>query len=75
MLGGLFQRYCLCASAPTAAEATSFEFVARQKDGERTGGPDPSSPGGGDASMERLRAQQSPALRAAGRAEAGPPCA
>ena len=33
-VGGLFQRYCLCASAPTAAEATSFEFVARQKDGE-----------------------------------------
>ena len=28
-VGGLFQRYCLCASAPTAAEATSFEFVAR----------------------------------------------
>ena len=57
-VGGLFQRYCLCASAPTAAEATSFEFVARQKDGnEPVGEPDPSSPGG-RTSMERLRAQQ-----------------
>ena len=66
-VGGLFQRYCLCASAPTAAEATSFEFVARQKDGnEPVGEPDPSSPGGRDASMERLRAQQLlVALRAA----------
>ena len=70
-VGGLFQRYCLCASAPTAAEATAFEFVARQLNGneEPVGEPDPSSPGGRDASMERLRAQQ---LLVALRASDGP---
>ena len=55
-------------SAPTAAEATSFEFVARQKDGnEPVGEPDPSSPGGRDASDGALASAATSlvALRAA----------
>ena len=30
-VGGLFQRYCLCASASSPADAATFQFVARRK--------------------------------------------
>ncbi|KAJ8600328.1 hypothetical protein CTAYLR_000646 [Chrysophaeum taylorii] len=65
-VGGLFQRYCLVASAPTRAEATTFQFVARRKDDDDDDAdllatsPDEydSTTPRDAASMERLRARQ-----------------
>ena len=72
-VGGLFQRYCLCASASSPADAATFQFVARRKpDDGAESSPDrgledlavveaaastPKGPGR-DTSMERLRARQ-----------------
>jgi len=62
-VGGLFQRYCLVASAATPAEAATFQFVPRrQKPGdepvENTADDDVDPTLTPEASMEKLRAKQ-----------------
>uniref|UniRef100_A0A7S3NK29 Myosin motor domain-containing protein n=1 Tax=Aureoumbra lagunensis TaxID=44058 RepID=A0A7S3NK29_9STRA len=63
-VGGLFQRYCLVASAPTPEEAATFQFVPRrvkpltQQEDVMPPIDDSATPTNGAASMERLRAKQ-----------------
>ena len=69
-VGGLFQRYCLCASATAKDDAATFQFVARRRpDGGDEASPG-SSPGAGDVDL--LGADVAAASAASNNAPKGP---